>query len=185
MALNNGSMTYNRKYVSFINKGVMLLLYGLLLLVIIPCSYLMFAYWFEMPILIQILGPILLAFVLAGIAMSPLNGIIITRKGTLLFIPDFRVKKTHVEELERISLNFNEWENLKYSATVKLTYKDGSMFTKNYAKRFRNMKNKSLSMAMYTISKRRVDKICEALSDAENCIITVVDQNHKITYQNR
>ncbi len=43
----NGSMTYKNKWASFFNKGIITLLQGLLLIVIIPCTYLMFVYWSE------------------------------------------------------------------------------------------------------------------------------------------
>ena len=183
-------MTYKREFLSFINKGIMALLFGLLLLVIIPCTCFVFIYWSEMPVFIKIFWPILLAIVLLGIVLlgivnTPLNGMAITKNGTIIFILDFRLKKLNVNELERIAFNFNEWENNKYSATVKFVYKDGEVFAKDYSKQFRNMKNKKLAMSMYTIKKRRVDKICQKLSDLDNCVITIVDKNRNIVYQTK
>ena len=77
---NNGAMICKRKNLSFINKCVMSLLYSLMLLVIIPCSYLIFSYWFEMPIFIKIFWPMLLAIILVGMIITVLNGMIITKK---------------------------------------------------------------------------------------------------------
>ena len=176
MTSNNGLTTYKNKRLSFINKGIITMLLGVSLIVIIPCSYLMFSYWSEMPIFIKIFWPIVLPIILMGIIITPLNGMVITKKGTIFFVPDFRIKKTHIKELERISFNFNEWENNKYSVTVKLVYKDGRVFLKDYSKQFRNMRNKKLNMSMYTIKKRKVDKICKELLDLKICFITVTDK---------
>ena len=185
MMSNNGLMTYKSKYLSFINKGTMALLFGLLLIVIVPCTCFMFVYWSEMPIFIRIFWPILLTVILIGIIVTPLNGMAITKNGTIFFVPDFRFKKLNVNELERMAFNFNEWENNKYSVTVKFVYKDGEVFAKDYSKQFRNMRNKKLAMSMYTIKKRRVDKICKKLSDLDNCVITIVDKNRNIVFQNK
>ena len=127
----------------------------------------------------------MLAVIILGIVITPINGMIITKKGTIFYVPDFRIKKVHVEDLERLSLVFNEWGNCQYSVAVRIVNKDGSIFDKNYSKQFSNMKNKKLAMSIYTIEKRKVDKICEELLDFENCIITIVDKTHKITYQNK
>ena len=165
MMSNNGLMTYKNKWLSFINKGIITLLLGLLLIVIVPCSCLLFTYWSEMPIFIKIFWPILLAITLIGIIMTPLNGLIVTKKGTLLFLPDFRLKKFNVKNLEKIAIVFTEWENNKYSVMIKFMYIDGRVFCKDYSKQFRNMKNKKIAMSMYTITKRKVEKICNELSD--------------------
>lgn len=85
--------------------------------------------------------------------------------------------------MQRIDFNFNEWENKKYSATVKFVYKNGKIFSKDYSKQFRNMKNKKIAMSIYTISKMKVDKICKELLDLDICVITVLDNNRKIIYQ--
>ena len=105
------------------------------------------------------------------------------QKGTIFFVPDFRIKKIYLNELERISFNFNEWENCKYSVAVKFVFKDGRIFKKDYSKQFRNMQNKKLAMSVYTIKKRKVDKICEEILDLKNCFITIIDKDLQITYQ--
>lgn len=115
--------------------------------------------------------------------MVPLNGMLITKKGTVLFVPDLRFKKFNLKVLKRISIAFNEWENNKYSATVKFVYTDGTVFLKDYSKQFANMKKQKLARSVYTLSKRKVDKICYNLSDVEACIITLIDKNHNIVYQ--
>lgn len=179
---NNGLMTYKNKWVSFINKGIMTLLLGVLLIVIIPCSYLIFAYWSEMPTFIKIFWPVLLAIIFIGIIIAPLNGMIITKKGTILFLPDFRLKRFDVKDLEKIAIIFNKWENNKYSVMVKFVYGDGKTFSKDYSKQFRNMKNRKLAMSVYTITKRKVERICNKLLDLNICVTTIIDNNRNITY---
>lgn len=183
MMSSNGLMTYKNKWLSFINKGIITLLLGLLLMVIIPCSYLMFTYWSEMPILIKIFWPILLSFIFIGIIITPLNGMIITKKGTVLFLPDFRLKKFNVKDLEKIEIVFNEWDNNKYSVIIKFVYGDSKVFKKDYSKQFRNMKNRKLAMSMYTITKRKVERICNKLLDLNICVVTIIDRNRNISYQ--
>ena len=185
MMSNNGLMTCKSKWLSFINKGTITLLLGGGLIVIIPCSYLVFAYWYEMPIFIQLFWPILLTIIFIGTIITPLNGMIITKKGTILFLPDFRFKKTNVKNLEKIAIIFNEWENNKYSAMVKFVYTDGKVFMKDYSNQFRNMENKKLALSMYTITKRKVDRICNNLLDLDTCIITIIDKDKNITYQSK
>lgn len=185
MISNNGLMTYKNKCFSFVNKGTMALLFIFLLIVIVPCSYLMFAFWPEMPIIIKILGPVLLLIILIGIVITLSNGMIINKSGSIYFIPDFRLKKLNMKDLIRISFVFNEWENNKYSVMIKFVYKDGNFFIKDYSKQFRNMKSKKIAMAMYTIDKRKVDKICLKLLDLDITIVTILDRNRNITYQNK
>lgn len=182
---SNGLVTYKNKCLSFINKGTITLLLGLLLIVIVPCSYLLFTYWSEMPIYIKLLWPILLVIIFVGLIITPLNGMIITKKGTILFLPDFRFKKIKVKDLEKLSIVFNEWENNKYSAMIKFIYRDGKVFCKDYSKQFRNMKNKKLTMSMYTITKRKIDKICNKLLDLNICVTTILDKNRNIIYQSK
>lgn len=183
MISNNGSATYKSKYLSFINKWFISLLFVLLMLVIIPCSYLIFTYWYEMPIFLKIFWPILLAVILIGAIMTPLNGMFINKKGLITFIYDFRFKKIKTNELGRISFVFNEWGNYKYSATIKFIYKNGKIFIYDYSKQFRSIKNKKLSMSMYTIKKSKIDKICKKMLDLNICVITIIDKNGRITYQ--
>ena len=182
---NNGLMTYKNKWLSFINKGIIVLLSLLLMMIIVPFSYLVVAYWPEMPILIKIFWPILSAIILIGVIITSLNGLIIAKKGSVLFLPDFRFKKFNVKDLERIAIVFTEWENNKYSVMIKFIYKNGKVFCKDYSKQFRNMKNKKLTMSMYTITKRKVDRICNKLLDFNICIITIIDKNRNITYQSK
>ena len=96
--LNNGLMTYKGKWLSFINKRMIPLL-CLLMIVIVPCSYFLFAYWSEMPILLKVFGPIIFAIVFIGVIITPLNGMIITKKGTIIFLPDFRLKILNINNL--------------------------------------------------------------------------------------
>jgi hypothetical protein len=175
MISNNGLMTYKNKYLSFINKFKITSLLCLALVILLPCSYFVFEYWYEMPVFMKIFWPILIVITLIGTLITPFNGMIILRNGKIFFVPDFRLIKTNVQILERISFTFNEWENNKYSVKVKFVYKDGDFFIKDYSKQFRNMKNKKLAMSMYTITKTQVDKICRKLSDMEFCVISIIN----------
>lgn len=184
MELNNGLMIYKSKCLSFINKRIIILLLGILLIIILPCSYLVFKYWTEMPILIKIFWPIMSIIIFIGIIITPLNGMIITKKGTLWFIPDFRILRFNINYLNRLSIIFSEWENNKYSVQIKIIDKDGKTFYKDYSKQFKNIrKNKKLLMAIYTISKRKANKICNKLLDLDICFITIIDKNKNIIYQ--
>jgi len=181
---SNGLIKYKSKHLSFINKGGIELLWALLMIVIIPCSYFLFEYWSEIPLSIKIFGTILLVIIFIKIIITLLNGMVITKNGTIFFMPDFRLKILNVQDLTRLSFNFNECENNKYSVTVKLVYKDSKVFIKDYSKKFKTKKIPKLAMSMYTITKRKVDVICEKLLDLNICIITTIDKNSNIIYQN-
>ena len=185
MLSNNGLMNDKNLFLSFINKGILTLLIGLLLITMIPCSYLIFVYWSEMPILVKIFFPILFLIIFISMIIIPFNGMMIMKSGNIIFFPDFRLKKFNMEDLKRIAFNFNEWENNKYSVTIKIIYKDGGIFVKDYSKQFRNMKNKKMAMSIYTIKRRNVDRICEKLLDLDICILTIINKDNKITYQNK
>lgn len=178
-------MNCKNKCFSFINKGKITLLLVLLLIVIVPCSYLLFKYWSEMPIFIKVLWPILSVIIFIGIILTSLNGMIITKKGTILFLPDFRLKKFNVKDLERIAIVFSEWENNKYSAMIKFLYSGDRAFSKDYSKQFRNMKNNKLVISMYTITKRKVERLCNELLDLNICMITILDKKKNIIYQSK
>lgn len=183
---NNGSMIYKRKCLSFINKIPMMLLYILLLLILTPLSCIFFTIWDEIPLIMKIIWPILLAIVLIGIIFTFLNGMLITRRGTVLFVPDLRVKIINMEDVERVAFDFNEWENDKYSVMVKFVYKDGKVWQKDYSIQFRNMiRNRKITMSLYTIKKRKVDKIRKKLLDFDKYVITIIDKNGNVTHQEK
>ena len=188
MMSNNGLMTYKNISLSFINKGIAFLSFIFLMLIIVPCSCFMFFYWSEIPMLMKIGCIILLPIILFGILITPFNGMFISKRGNVIFIPDLRIKKVNMNNLERIAINFNEWENYKYTATVKLVYKDGRVFVKDYSNQFRIISNniyKKLCMSMYTIRKSKVDEICEKMLNIDICVITVINEQSNIVYQNK
>lgn len=164
----------------------MMPLFVLLMMIIASSAYLVFAFGSEMPLLIKIFWPVVALISLIGVLISPLNGMFVGKRGTVWFIPDIRIKRFKSEDLKRIALNFSEWGNDKYSVSVKFVYKDGSVFAKDYAKQFRNMStiSKKMTMSMYTIGKEKVDKICDKLSGLDICVITILDRNGKVIYQN-
>ena len=47
------------------------------------------------------------------------------------------------------------------------------------------MKNKKLAMSMYTITKRKIERICNKLLDLNICVTTIIDKNRNITYQSK
>ena len=47
------------------------------------------------------------------------------------------------------------------------------------------MKNKKLAMSMYTITKRKMERICNKLLDLNICVTTILDKNRNIIYQNK
>ncbi|MBE6943567.1 MAG: hypothetical protein E7453_04810 [Ruminococcaceae bacterium] len=184
MVSNNGLTICNSKFVSFINKGFMTLLFTFLLIIIIPPSYLVIAYWVEMPVVLKLFWTTLVAVVLMGVIITPLNGMVFNKNGSILFIPDFRIIRCKAKDLDRIVFNFNEWDNKKYSVMVKIVYKGGNYFSKDYSRQFRNMRNKKLSMSMYTISRYKLDKICNIILQLDFCtVINIMDSNGNIVYQ--
>ena len=182
---NNGCTTYTRKYLSFINKYIGALYAIVLTAFLVPCIVFISTYWSEIPIIVKVISPIVLLMIFVAILFMPLNGLLITKKGAILFVPDFRFKKLNVKDLKKTALIFNEWENNKYSTTVKFVYKDGRFFVKDYSRQFRNLKIKKIALPMYTISKERVDKICKKLLDLDMCVITIVDKNKNILCQSK
>lgn len=175
---NNGSTIC--KKMSFINKKVIVFLLMILLIIIVCCSFFVFAFWVEMPMLIKIFWPILSLILLMGILITPLNGMVIGKKGTIVFIPDFRIKVFKISDLEKMALVFTEQENNKYSVLTKLIFKNGKIFIKDYSKQFKNIKKKKLALSVYTIKREKVNKISQQITNIDICTITILDKNDKI-----
>ena len=167
-------MTCKNTRLSFIRKGIITMLLGLLLVLIIPSAFLLFVYWFEMPILIKIFWPIVLLIIFLGTIITPLNGMIITKKGNVIFLPDFRLKIFNIKNLERIAIVFKKCENNKYSAMIKILYKNGKVFIKDYSNQFKNMKNKKLIMSLYTITENKVKNIFTKLLNYDFLSISII-----------
>ncbi|MGI6770837.1 MAG: hypothetical protein ACOX5Y_00205 [Acholeplasmataceae bacterium] len=183
---NNGFIIYKKcNFFSFINKCLLSLLMVLLLFILFFSYYYIFKFWVEIPLVVKIVSPIILVLFLVGIIFIPLNGMIVTKKGNIYFIPDFRIIKIKLEDLKRIAFNFNEWEKNKYSVMVKFVYKNGRTFVKDYSKQFQNMKNNKIAMSIYTIKKAKVEKICENLLNVTIATSTIIDKNDNIIYQNK
>lgn len=183
MGSNNGLTICTNKAMNFINKKVLVFVPILLSAILIPCIWVMVSYWSECPIVLRIMGITLLSIICLGLISIPFHGMYITKKGNILFIPDFRIKVIKRSDISRISLNFNEWQNSKYSVSVKIKYLDGRFFLKDYAKQFRKMRRKRTIMAAYTIKKCEVDKISEMLSNDRIFCITMIDKNGTILSQ--
>ena len=139
--------------------------------------------WCEDP-LMAVLCPIAGVICFAAAVLVPLSGMMITKKGTIVFLPDFRLKTFRMTDLKRVVLNFNECKNKKYSVTIKFIAENGKVFMNDYSVHFRNrVRGERLAMAMYTVSRKKVDRICEELSDVSICIITIIYQDQRIVYQ--
>ena len=160
MESSNGLITCKSKRLSFTSKGVITITNILLLLVIVVSIYLVVKNNLEVPLAMKIIGPILLTVFFAAVLFTTFGGMLITKTGKIIFIPDCRIKITKIDELQRLALNFNQWKNNKYSVVVKFVYKDGRFFKKDYSDQFKALVHPKLSMTISTISKRKVDKIC-------------------------
>ena len=180
-------MSRKNKYISFIDKRITLAMS----LVWFVISVLMICFsvtnwsdlWKEDP-LIAVLVPIAGVIVFVASILMPLSGMMITKKGNIVFLPDFRLKIFKTEDMKRIALNFNECKNKKYAVTVKMIPKNGNVFKVDYSVHFRNrIKGEKLAMAMYTISKKKVDSIVAKTADLDVFSITIIDQNQEIVYQ--
>ena len=183
MELNSGFITCKKTSLSFIKKGVICWFLFLLIILFAVFAFFVFNPEKNAPISVKIILVILLSIFLLGFIIVSLNGMYMNKKGRIIFIPDVRLKKIKLIDLKRISINFNQWENNKFSVMIKFVYKDGKSFKKDYSNQFTGIRNKRLAMSLYTISKRRVDKICESLNDLKICVITIIDKNSKVIYQ--
>ncbi len=182
MTLNNGSTAY-KGHMSFIKKGILSIPLLFLVSVLGACGYLLIAYWVEMPLALKLFGLIIIPILLVGIFMMPLNGMFVTSKA-VVFVPDLRIKRVPVDKLNRISFVFSEWENGKYSVSVKIIRIDGKTFVKDYSSQFANARKKKFLMHANTINKSKVEELVETLSDWQFAETTIVDKNGKIVFQN-
>ena len=185
MTTNSEFFSLKTIFLCFVNKGAVLLYATLTILILLP----LFA--FSMMLLhddefyteILIFSCIALMVVLIKLITAPLNGIFIRKKGTVVFVLGSRIKKAKVEDLKRFAISFTEWPNNKYSASVKIVYKNGKIYKKDYAHNFVSPKPKRLFYYLYTISQKQMDVLCQRLLDVRNCCITVIDKNGDAVYQ--
>lgn len=183
MQSNNYFMISKKKRLSFFSKEKMMLLLGFIWIVLIPISYFVFRYWSDgMPIFFKIFWPIILIPIFITTIMTPFVGMIITKKGTILFITYFKLKKFNVKDLEKITITFHDWEKNRFSVEIKIFYENGKIFSKDYVKQSR-VKNKKLSMSIYIIKKQQVEKIFNKLSDLNFFVITILDNNNHVAYK--
>lgn len=155
----------------------------LILLFISLSGYLVFVYWSDMPLFFKVFWPIIMLICLVWIVIAPFNGLFITKKGTGVFIPDFRIKVFKIDELKRLSIIFNEQENKRYSVTVKIIYKDCRVFSVDYSDQFKQYNKKTSKMFAYTVYKTKVEKTVKKLSQLGIVFFTVIDAQGKIVYQ--
>lgn len=190
MTSKNGSTRCKNISLSFISMAGIWLLEIILLAVFIPMFYCIVVYWLEMPILMKILGPILFAILLPSMVLMPINGMVITKKNKVYFMPDIRIKKFNLDEISRIGLVFKRQPNFRYAARVKIMYNDGRVFVKEYSNQFNNdhiaygkhnARKRKLAMALYTIPKSKVDKIIVKIDCLEYITVSIVEDG-KIVY---
>lgn len=182
MTSNNGSTIYKVKFFSFINRGRLIFVYVLLLLFVLPCSWLIFNFWHQIPLLLKIFWPLFLAIISVTFLFVPLNGIFIG-KNKIVFFPDIRVKTFEKEEIKRIAIIFSEWKDNRYSASVKVVMKNGAVFSKDYAAQYREIRNNRLPVLVYSLKKNKVDKLIDSLNNEELFNITLINSSGDVLFQ--
>lgn len=180
MRLNNGLMIYKKTHISFIKKGFIELLIFILLLLTVPFVFFIIKYWDEMPLLLKIIWPSIEFFIIISLVIVPMNGLLFTKKGSVIFVPDFRIIWIKNDKITRIGIVFKEWKSKKYSAEINLYCKNGSVFTKDYSNQIVKKNTKNMLFFAYTISKERINDICKQVSDNILFDITIVDMHGNI-----
>ena len=180
MRSNNGLMIYKKKRISFIKKGFIELLVFILLLLTIPFDYFVLKYWGEMPLLLKIIWIPIELLIIVSLVIVPMNGLLFTKKGSVIFVPDFRIIWLNNDKITRIGLVFKEWQSKKYSAEINLYCKNGSVFIKDYSSQIVKKSTKNILFFAYTISKEKIDDICKQVSDNILFNITIVDLHGNI-----
>ena len=182
--MSNKAFMINRRIrLSFIEKGSLMKILSLVVVILIPIVWFGCARWDDLEWPFQVFGPIVLVAALWGILMVPFNGFYVSKRGRVVFVPDIRIKKTKLDQLKRIALTFNEQENGKYSATVKLVFANGKIFQKDYSDQFRNAKNKYPNIDIYTVHESRAISIANEALELSICNVTFIDRSGKITHQ--
>lgn len=163
------------KRVSFINIGFVAT--ALIVLTAIMIAFSVLSFVLDAPWYFKILFTLITLFIFVTTLFNFFNGLHIRKSGDIVFVPDFRIKKIKISDVDRIAINFREQDNGKYSASLKVVYKDRRTFSKDYADQFNIYRYKKFVMSGYTIKKTKVDKICNMLSDIDVCILTVINKS--------
>ncbi len=141
----------------------------------------------RMPAFIYFIWILLALPILIGAITTPFIGIWIYNNSVLL-IPDIRTKRIKAENINSLVLIFKEYKNGKYAVTVKLLYKNGRIFKRDYSVTFRSRLNSIYEMigrSIYTITKKRVDKICRDALSIDFCtVVNVIDVRGNTVYTN-
>lgn len=92
MKSNKNTTTCKNKFLSLMNKKGWLVNSLVIIAVISVTLFVLIACWTEMPLEITILWLIISPIALAGTVITIFNGMYISKKGTIVFIPDLRIK---------------------------------------------------------------------------------------------
>lgn len=185
MKTNNKSIVCKNKYLSFMNRAWAFISVFTVLCIFGAGLYLLIRFWIDIPVVLKILLPIVSLIIFLGEIFIPFNGMYIGKKGTVVFVPDLRIKKFRINEIKRMAFNFSEWNNKEYSVTIDIVFPNGKIFTKDYSQQFKNIRMNWCVKSVYTIKRAKVDKIIEQLSNYDFCAINVINQCGEIVYQKR
>ncbi len=170
---NNGSTICKTKYLTFITKGIPMLLLCVLSIIIIAFSFIVFSYSTEIPLVLKLMWSIIAFICVLGPIITALNGMIITKKEKIIFIPDVRLKIIKFNEIDKLVMEFYKEDNYKFFATIKIFYKNGKVFIKDYSNQFRDVRKNKFLKYMYTIRKERIDIIQKKVSDIDRCFVFI------------
>lgn len=163
------------KRVSFIN--ISFVATALILLTAFFGAFSVLACLLDAPWYMQVFCILITLFIFVTTFFIFFNGLYIRKSGDIVFVPDYRIKKIKISDVDRIAINFREQDNGKYSASLKVVYKDRRTFSKDYADQFNIYRHKKFVMSGYTIKKTKVDKVCNMLSDIDVFILTVINKS--------
>jgi len=161
--------------ITLINKRRLFLLFAFLLMVLASCSYLCFAFWNDMPILIKIMWPTISAIILFSMILFPMNGLHLDRKGNVLFVPDIRFYWVKSRDVRKIDLGFRSCENGNFSASVHINLNSGKSIVKDYSNEFKNSKYGKMAMSFYTIDKGKIERIRESIKDYDKISVSILE----------
>ncbi len=160
IVLNNGYMDYDKLSISFINKWFITILMFLAISILTLLTVVFFMLWQDISCVFKIIWIILILIILIGFIFVLLNGMYIKKSGKVIYVPDLRVKKFKIEDLESIKISFIESEKHRFFVKTIFVYKNGKMFVKDYTTQYTNIgRHRKLIRFAYTISSKQIDKI--------------------------
>ena len=177
MKFGGGLMNSNRCCmknikINFIQKWKLLILEVLLLAVIGSVGFLFITFKERIHLVIIIITGVIFMLALWGTLMSAFNGMLLTAKN-IWFVPDVRLRRFRVHDVELISILFIKQSNKKFAARIEIRLKDGTIIKKDYTQQLTYAKHRSLQMSVYTVSEKQVNNIKNKCKDNKNSIINI------------